>query len=736
VSDRGVTLQVAVPSPLYQTFDYVPPLDCDPGALQAGVRVRIPFGRTTRIGLLLAVHDRSRVPRARLRPISDVLDRSPVLPTELLELLEWASRYYHHPLGEVIFNALPTLLRRGTAAVRMPHYQWSLTPQGRDIDLRSLDRAPRQRQVLERMQRDVIPEATDRHTRSALANLQRKGWVERIALAEKHRGQADGLKGARRRAENLPLNPAQLAATTSIARSLDEFHVHLLDGVTGSGKTEVYIHVIEKIISLGRQALLLVPEIALTPQLLERFRERFREPISVLHSGLSERARLDAWLETASGNASITIGTRSAIFTPMRQPGIIVIDEEHDPSFKQQDGFRYHARDVAVMRARRLRIPIILGSATPSLESLHNAEDGRYRHLVLPKRAGDAAPPRIRLIDISDQRLDHGMAPALLKAMAGHLSEGNQVLLFLNRRGYAPTLLCHHCGWIAVCGRCDAHMVLHQSRGELRCHHCDTRRPIDVQCPKCASIDLRALGQGTERVGEALRSHFPDVEVIRIDRDSTRQRGAMQDLLRRVSGGSRQILLGTQMLAKGHHLPNVTLAGILETDQGLFGCDFRAGERMGQLIVQVAGRSGRADKPGEVLIQTRCPDHPLIRTLVSHDYGAFAASLMAERHAAHLPPYSSLALLRAEATDQLQPMRFLQAVRVEAGTTEADVRLLGPAPAFMERRAGRYRAHLLLEASRRDALHRMVDRLIAKITASPAVRRVRWSIDIDPVDVL
>lgn len=735
MSDHGIILQVAVPSPLYQTFDYLPPLDCDAGALRAGVRVRIPFGRTTRIGLLLSVHDHSRVPRTRLRPVSEILDRGPVLPTELLELLGWASRYYHHPLGEVIFNALPSLLRRGTAAVHPPHHQWSLTAQGQDIDPRTLARAPRQQEVLERLRHGPLPETTDRQTRTALASLQRKGWAERVVLAAEHPERARGHQDTHDTAQPT-LNPAQLAATSSITQSLDEFHVHLLDGVTGSGKTEVYIHVIEKVIALGRQALLLVPEIALTPQLVERFRQRFREPIAVLHSGLSERDRLDAWLDTAAGTASITIGTRSAIFTPMKRPGVIVIDEEHDPSLKQQDGFRYHARDVAVMRARRLRIPVILGSATPSLESLHNAMDGRYQHLVLATRAGDAAPPRIRLIDISDQRLDHGMAPALLNAMAAHLDKGNQVLLFLNRRGYAPTLLCHHCGWIAVCGRCDAHMVLHQSRGELRCHHCDARRPVDVQCPQCASIDLRPLGQGTERVGEALRSHFPEVEVIRIDRDSTRRRGAMQELLRRVSGGSRQILLGTQMLAKGHHLPNVTLAGILETDQGLFGCDFRAGERMGQLIVQVAGRSGRADKPGEVLIQTRCPDHPLIRTLISHDYAAFAASLMAERRAAHLPPFSNLALVRSEATDRPQPMRFLQAVREVAGTAETGVRLLGPAPAFMERRAGRYRAHLLLEANRRDALHRLVDRLIPEIAALPAARRVRWSIDIDPVDVL
>lgn len=729
--------RVAIPTPVHTLFDYLPPSGWSSSSSPAGIRVRVPFGRGSRIGIVAGTVASSQIQGYRLKRIDEVLDQSPLLPPDLLMLLSWATGYYHHPPGEVYLGALPVLLRRGAEASHKGTRRWRLTAQGREIRPSDLKRAPKQQALLERLAAEPEGMTLDSpddsaHWRSALRALLDKGWVEigdDVAAAHRHEPDASVMPGHE-------LNPEQRRAVDAVTDAGPGFNTFLLDGVTGSGKTEVYFGIIAAMLRRDRQVLLLVPEIGLTPQLVSRVRARFPGPLAVLHSGMSARDRLDAWLQAANGSARIVIGTRSAVFTPMPALGAIVVDEEHDSSYKQQDGFRYHARDVAIMRARQGDIPAVLGSATPSLESLHNCAQSRFRHLQLSSRAGEAIAPTIRLIDMRTQKVDHGLSEAMAQVIERHLARDHQVLLFLNRRGYSPTLLCQECGWVADCRRCDAHMIYHRGRQQLRCHHCDARSPVNAFCPQCGNPDLRPLGQGTERVEEILSRRFEGTEILRIDRDSTRGKGAMSRLFEQVRHGRRQILLGTQMLAKGHHFPNVTLAGILDADFGLFGADFRAGERMGQLVVQVAGRAGRAIEPGEVLIQTHYPDHPLLTALLGHDYRSFADRLLAERREAGMPPFRHMALVRAESVHRDAPVRFLERVREQAVDTDcADgVELLGPAPAPMERRAGRYRAQLMLLATRRADLHRMLAAVVPGFDKLGASARVRWSLDVDPVD--
>jgi primosomal protein N' (replication factor Y) len=537
----------------------------------------------------------------------------------------------------------------------------------------------------------------------------------------------------------LELNEAQKNSVESVTAASGRFAPFLLEGVTGSGKTEVYLQVIQHQIADDKQALVLIPEIALTPQLISRFQERFTVPVVALHSGLSDRERLNAWLAARDGRAQVVIGTRSAVFTPFKQLGLIVVDEEHDPSFKQQEGFRYSARDVAVRRAQQLNIPIVLGTATPSLETLHNARTDKYHHLVLPERAGNAAHPKVRILDVRGERMQEGLSAPLLDHMRKHLHAGNQVMLFLNRRGFAPTLLCHECGWVSECKRCDSHMTFHLSRNRLRCHHCGSERPLDKTCPQCNG-DLIPIGLGTERIEQTLAAMFPETPLVRIDRDTTRRKGALEKKLAEVHQGDAKILLGTQMLAKGHHFPNVTLVGVIDVDQGLFSADFRAIERMAQLVVQVAGRAGRAERSGEVLIQTHQPQHPLLQTLVSEGYGAFAQQALQEREAAHLPPFSYIALLRAEAVNADAAFQFLEEASVMAREYGSrfglhDVHIQGPVPAPMEKRAGRYRVQLLLQAEKRARLHKLLTPWIRHLEGVKSGRKVRWSLDVDPIDM-
>ena len=726
-----IILRIAVPSPLFRPFDYLPPAPVDMQTLQPGIRIRVPFGRRKIVGILLEVRSESDIDRTRLKPALAILDTEPLISPDVLAMALWASAYYHHPVGETLSAALPTLLRSGEVLPELRPAGWRLTATGKDIDTTGLTRAPRQATVMQALQQhpDGLARGELDATAATLKTLQEKHWIESCVL------EPCNVDVSMPGETPHTLNPAQRHAVSSICNGLGEFHSFLLEGVTGSGKTEVYLQVIARVIASGRQTLVLVPEIGLTPQLVDRFQRRFPVPVAVLHSGLAERERLMAWQQARSGKADVIIGTRSAIFTPLARPGLLVIDEEHDSSLKQQEGLRYSARDLAVWRARRLGIPVVLGSATPSLESLHNAGQERYRHLLLPERTGAAQMPAFSIIDVRKQPLEQGLSRALLNRIRRHLEADGQVLLFLNRRGFAPTLICHDCGWIAECRRCDARMTLHQRERELRCHHCGSQRPIDPACPGCGGSDLRPLGQGTERVAEVLASQFPDVESLRIDRDTTRRKGELASHLARAESGQARILLGTQMLAKGHHFPGVTLAAILNVDQGLFGTDFRSSERMAQLIVQVAGRAGRDDRAGEVVIQTHHPDHPLLLQLIHQGYPAFARAALAERHAAGLPPASHIALVRAEASRQPLPLEFLEGVRTRVEQLERDeLEIWGPVPATMERRAGRFRAQLLLQSGSRGKLQQTLGALVRQLEQAKEARQVRWSVDVDPAD--
>jgi len=731
-------LRVAVPSPLPQTFDYLAPPDCDPAALRPGLRIRVPFGRRRIIGFLLEINPRTERNPDSLRSVDAIIDTEPVLSPELIALLEWARHYYHHPPGEVFATALPVLLRQGEPALLpVPTPCWRITPAGQNALAApaALRRAPVQRLLLDHLLQYPDGIAIEsllgvvRNTAATLHALHEKTWVEPIAPAGE-----SWLDPPPARGPSLILNEAQAAAIAAVAAELERFQVFLLEGVTGSGKTEVYLHLIEAVLARDRQALVLVPEIGLTPQLLARFRERLPEPLAVLHSGLGDRERLNAWLLARDGIARVVVGTRSAVFAPLQRPGLLIVDEEHDTSFKQQEGFRYHARDLAVIRGQQLGVPVVLGSATPALESCHNVQRRRYRLLRLPERVGGTEPP-IEILDLRRQPLTEGLSQPLLERIQAHLARDEQVLLFLNRRGFAPVLFCHECGWSSQCRHCDARMTFHLRQRRLLCHHCGDNRPADAACPLCGSIDLRALGHGTERLETVLRREFPSTALTRIDRDSTRRRGSLEALLADIQAGGPRLLIGTQMLAKGHHFPAVTLVGIVDADQGLYGVDFRASERMAQLILQVAGRAGRADKPGTVLIQTHHPNHPLLKILVSQGYPAFAAAALTERRAAWLPPFTHQALLRAEAVAAEQATAFLRAGLALAEPLADGVELLGPAPAPMERRAGRYRAQLLLQAAQRQDLHRFLDLWVPLLRTQHRDHRVRWSLDVDPIEL-
>jgi primosomal protein N' (replication factor Y) len=727
-NDNPLILQVALAARMRQTFDYLAPAGLEAQA-RPGMRVEVPLGRRTAIGYVVGLACESTVPHARLRHAQALLDPEPLWDEAVLGLLRWAAAYYHHPLGEVLATALPAAVREGAAATAEVTL-WQLAAAGLEALADGPRLGKRQQELVARLQEGpaAAEELSGAGLREALRGLARRGWVESFAEPEPAPPAGAG--------SSVPpsLTEAQRSACESVSGSLGGFAAWLLHGVTGSGKTEVYLQLIQQVLDAGRGALVLVPEIALTPQLVARFRDRLAVPIVTMHSSMTDTERLAAWRAARSGAAPVVIGTRSAVFTPLPDPGLIVVDEEHDPSYKQQEGFRYSARDLAVARAQRHGIPVVLGSATPSLESLHNVAEGRYGRLALPERAGRAGKPRIAVVDLRHHATRDGLAQPVLAAIERHLSARGQVLVYLNRRGYAPTLYCTGCGWIAPCPACDARMTVHMHRARLTCHHCGADEPMPFGCPKCGS-EVRPVGQGTERVEHALNDLFPGVPLVRVDRDVIRRRGDIERALEQVASGKARILLGTQMLTKGHDYPDVTLVAILNADQGLFGADFRASERLAQQIVQVSGRAGRGDRPGEVLIQSAFPDNPLLTSLVTEGYEGFAERALAEREAAGWPPYSRLALLRADGPDRGEVFAFLREARRLAEAAGGEVRLLGPASAAMERRAGRYRAQLLIESFARGPLQRLLDAWLPQVEALKPPRRVRWSMDVDPIEV-
>lgn len=741
MSNTPNILHIAILKPVRHCFDYLLPVGWQAGASlpQPGVRVLVPFGRRQEVGVVLAVNQNACIPPDKLKPAIAILDDQPFITPVIFTLYEWASRYYQHPIGEVILGTFPVLMRTPPKSQGNRHYV--LTASGLEVNPVTLKRSPKQAALLDLLRQNSKGMSEQSFKLAGFSQplirvLLHKGWVEQIISSTTQPLIAKPLPAIERNAEKpLQLNAAQQNAVQQVTASTD-FHTFLLQGVTGSGKTEVYLQIIEQCLQKGKQILVLVPEIGLTPQTIARFERRFPVPIAALHSGLANRERQDAWINAKNGKVSIVIGTRSAIFIPFSQLGLIILDEEHDQSFKQQSGFRYSARDLAVMRGRLENVPVLLGTATPSLETLHNVNSGRFTLLNLPERAGNAIKPSFHLIDLRNKHLEHGLSPELLTVIAQHLAANNQVLLFLNRRGYAPLLLCHQCGWSAQCKRCDARLTLHHKPARLVCHHCITTYSVMQRCGECHGIELFHLGLGTERLEQTLQQYFSDTPILRIDRDTVRRRGDLEKIFASIHQGQRQILIGTQMLAKGHHFPNVTLVGILDTDGGLYSTDFRATERMGQLILQVAGRAGRAEKPGQVYLQTHQPDHPLLQALIHQGYEQFAADLLRERHVSAWPPYTFLALLRAETNKHKMALDFLTQARfIAESLPDQRVQLLGPIPAPMEKKAGYFRALLLFQAGQRQILQQWLSAFVPRLEVMPWKSKVRWSIDVDPLEM-
>ncbi len=729
----ATVLAVALPVPLYQQFDYLATDAQAPNHYQVGMRVRVQFGQRKLIGIIVAHKKNSTLPRSKLKHILEVLDEQPVFDQTLLELLFWAADYYQQPIGEVIFTALPSVLRKGKYITPISNTLYRLTTH-QNID-KKLKRAPKQQQIVELLRAnpqglngEEIKQSVS-SSRSAIKALIDKDLVHKTQQEYQNEDDFPPV-------ESLQLNSEQQNAYDKLKNQLNDFHCCLLDGVTGSGKTEVYLSLAEDILKNKKQVLFLVPEIGLTPQLVERIEQRLGKKVHVMHSGLNDSQRAQSWLSAKTAQAKIIVGTRSAVFLPFADLGLIVIDEEHDLSFKQHEGFLYNARDIAVYRAKQLSIPVLLGSATPSFETQFNVLRKRYQKLALTKRAKQSSIPDVKLIDMRSKTSEEGLSNELIQAIKSEVDNNNQVLLFLNRRGYAPTILCQDCGWVAECSRCDARMTFYKQTNILKCHHCMKEEVVPHQCPSCNSTNLLWLGEGTQRIENKLREIFSDIAIIRIDRDSTRKKDALTDKLAEIHQGKYQIIIGTQMLSKGHDFPNVTLVGILNVDHGLFSTDFRATERLAQLLVQVIGRAGRSNKKGKVLLQTHLPEHPLLNSLLSQGYNSFSQEALKIRQECSLPPYTSMLLIRARATKQTMTENFLQKTKsIMTGKAIDGLTIYGPIPAMMGRKAGMYQSQLIVFANYRKTLQENLKYWTDKISIQPLAKRVRWDIEVDPLEI-
>ncbi|MDB4837052.1 primosomal protein N' [Marinomonas sp.] len=730
-------IKVALPVPMRTLFDYkVPKAIAMRHALKPGMRVKVPFGKSSRLGVIVSLSDHSDWDEAQVKPLTSLKDESPVIDQELMALCVWAARYYHHPIGDVVFHALPVLLRKGENAEFRTENWWLTTEIGQDCDPNSLKKAPRQKDFLVAVQQH--PNGLSQHAASVLdlssaagKNLEEKGLLRREPRSFNKAGE----RHAHQTQVPPSLNREQAMALEELLDSRHHFNVALLDGITGSGKTEVFLRLIEQSITEGKQILVMVPEIGLTPQTLKRFEIRFNTDIILMHSNMSDRERLDAWLLAASGHAKIIIGTRSAAFIPAPNLGLIVIDEEHDTSYKQHEGFRYHARDLAVKRAQNLDIPVLLASATPSYESLMNALQKRFAWLKLRQRAGNAFIPQMERVDLRGKTLVHGFSEQALTSMKLCIERKEQVLVFLNRRGYAPTLMCHGCGWIAACDHCDVNLTVHKRSNKLHCHHCDAQKYLIHTCPECESEELFTVGEGTEQIETQLHTLFKDTPILRIDRDSTQRKSAMEKLTQKILEHDQAILIGTQMLAKGHHFPNVTLVIIMDADAGLFSSDFRGMERTAQLITQVAGRAGRAKKPGHVLLQTYHPEHAAIECLCNLGYEHFAVDGLAERKSLSLPPFYHQVIIRAESSNEQEAMQLLAAMRNDLEPYLAkEVYLVGPYAAIIVRKAGQHRALISIKSPQRGLLHQATQMMTQWLEQSTRQHKIRFAIDVDPLE--
>ena len=725
-------VRVALAVPLPRFFDYLYLPDLTP---IVGGRVLVPFGSQKRVGIVVDLPASSDVAKEKLKPIIDVLDTESLFNSTTWDWLAWSANYYRAALGDVLFQALPVKLRNGESAVKNDRTFWRITDLGKQaLESGDLKRAKKQIEALNLLLTQDLEKGNNEISSAIWSALKSKDYVEEIIVPTEQKSwqQALGDNPLVNLDNRLTLNKQQALAFSQLLFQ-EGFNVWLLEGVTGSGKTEIYLQYIEEVLKKGKQVLVLVPEIGLTPQTVRRFQARFNVEIDVLHSNLNDTQRLNVWERARTGQSAIVIGTRSALFTQFSDLGLIILDEEHDGSFKQQDGWRYHARDLGIVLAQKLNIPILLGSATPSLESVNNVQNGKYHHLVLSKRAGNATALRQFVIDLKHQRIQNGLSEPLLKRMQEHLEKGNQVLLFLNRRGFAPVLLCHECGWIDECHHCEKPYTYHQHQRVLRCHHCGAQKTVPMQCGHCGSTHLVTTGLGTEQLEETLKARFPQYNIARIDRDSTARKGKLEGYLEDIQQGKSQILIGTQMLAKGHHFPNVTLVALVNVDNALFSLDFRAEERLAQLYVQVAGRSGRAEKQGEVVLQTHYPDHPLLTTLLEKGYQAFAEETLKLRHNMGLPPFSFQALFKAqcrhseEAENALSQLAsFFYEQKIEG------LQVLGPIPAPFSKKAGQYRWQLLLQHASRKQLQAALSRYSPELIKSSQVRLI---LDVDPLDL-
>lgn len=740
---KPIICRVALAIPLHKQFDYLLPdyiaqtVNIDQ---LTGCRVRVPFGgKRQMVGVICEVNPELDYAIDKLKKITQLIDSSPLLSEKLWSLLRWAAFYYQHPFGDVFQQAIPTTLRQGKEATFKGSEHWLLVDKLFDLD--EVKRAKKQHQALTILGEQCLSTSALKNqgvTRVTLKALQDKHIIN--SVEQQPETNINWLEHFQESDEKPTLTSEQALAITAVNQQNKTFNCFLLEGITGSGKTEVYLNIIKPILQQGKQVLLIVPEIGLTPQTVQRFQQRFNVPIYLKHSALNPREQLDSWCHAKIGSAAIIIGTRSAIFSDFKHLGLIILDEEHDASFKQQDGFRYHARDFAIKRAHLEQIPILLGSATPAFETLHNALQGKYQHLHLTERAGNAKPPSSSLINLAGLPLKAGLSQPLIELMRKHLEKGNQVILFLNRRGYAPVLMCHECGWLVKCGRCDAFYTYHKSANYLHCHHCTSTLPIPHQCHDCGSTQLISTGVGTQQLEEMLQEQFPQYATIRIDRDNTRKKESFNQYLSDINSGKYKILLGTQMLAKGHHFPDVTLVALIDVDGALFCNDYRASERLAQLFTQVSGRAGRAEKRGQVLLQTHHPEHSLLQELVNSGYTEFSRHALTERRLAMLPPFSFQALLRAECENATLAENFLglckQIITQITELNKIDSRLfvLGPIPASMERRAGKYRFQLLLQADNRALISKTLQQAQPSFDKLPEGRKVRWSIDVDPID--
>jgi primosomal protein N' (replication factor Y) len=734
VNTQSSTLSIAVPIPIYGCFDYLPAENTQIEDYSPGMRVLVKFGHRELVGIVISHLTNSTTPVNKLKAITHLFDEVTALPVNILNLLQWCATYYCHPLGDCIHTALPSALRQKKRLTEIEVIKWSRTTkiyEGRN-------NATKQQailQTIEEQNKGIWQDSLKAlgFTTTQLKALEQAGYLTRQTF--------DPLSASAEQyitPNTITLNDAQQKIVIDASKNLDHFHVSLLQGITGSGKTEIYIDIVRKVLINNQQALILIPEINLTPQTLKRFQTQLATPIGFIHSGMSSRERLTTWSLARQGSAKVIIGTRSSIFTPFKKLGLIIVDEEHDASYKQIDGFKYSARDLAVKRAQLENCKVILGSATPSLESVYNAQQHKYEWLVLNKRAGEGQIPEISLIDIRSRPLKNGCSQPLLDQIKTEIENNNQVIIFQNRRGFSPTLLCEACGWIAHCKHCDARLTIHSHPPHLLCHHCNYKQAITQSCESCHSTHLSPLGTGTERIEFGLAQHFPTTKVIRFDRDTIKKQSHMEQLIDEVNLGEPCLLVGTQMLAKGHDFHNVTLVAVIDADASFFSADFRAVERSAQLLLQVAGRSGRGKKKGRVLIQTKHPEHPLFESVIKSDYKTLSENELEDRTACELPPFSKMLSIRADANKQADSFQALHSINNElfkAIPNNSGVEISGPLAATMARKSGIYRSYLHIFTTNL-ALRAAILKQLPTLLASKQKGNAKLTIDVDPIDYI